>query len=164
MIFPKIHVLYLSDLTFRTDSLIVKNRSASADVLIAIIKDSIQDIVVIRPRRESSFKSGYWLWSAILNQLCYESNPYFPSWSHVPKGKVFWRNGNILKNVKLKLSIFLLEFFYHPQTKFAKVMFLQVCVCPQWGRGRAWGACMAGGACMARGHAWQGACMARGHA
>ena len=41
--------------------------------------------------------------------------------------------------------------FYRPQTKFAKVMFLQECVCPRGG-GRAWpggmrgrGACMAGG-------------------
>ena len=73
---------------------------------------------------------------------------------------------------------------YCPQMKFAKVMFLQVSVCPQghaW-QGCAWwggawqgvcmvGVCMAGGACMVggmcgRGHAWQGgmhgraACMA----
>ena len=33
--------------------------------------------------------------------------------------------------------------YYRPQTKFAKVMFLQVCVCPQGGR--AWqGACIVG--------------------
>ena len=38
--------------------------------------------------------------------------------------------------------------FYRPQTKFAKVMFLQVSVCPQ-GRG----------ACVAGEHVWQGACM-----
>ena len=38
---------------------------------------------------------------------------------------------------------------YRPQTKFAKVMFLQVSVCPQ-GEGRAWkGACVVVG-----GHAW----------
>ena len=50
---------------------------------------------------------------------------------------------------------------YRPQTKFAKVMFLQVCVCPQGGmRGR--GACMAGwgcvvgGPCVAGEHVWQG--------
>ena len=69
---------------------------------------------------------------------------------------------------------------YRPQTKFAKVMFLQVSVCPQWGWGHAWfpwGMCMVagwGGACVvARGMCmvargvrgcW-GACMvARGHA
>ena len=68
--------------------------------------------------------------------------------------------------------------YYRPQTKFAKVMFLHVSVCPQ-GKG----ACMAGGmhgrgACMTGGvhgwraymvggmhgrrHLWQGACMAGG--
>ena len=47
--------------------------------------------------------------------------------------------------------------FYRPQTKFAKVMFSQVSVCPQGGmHGRGGGACMAGG------HAWQGVCMAGG--
>ena len=70
---------------------------------------------------------------------------------------------------------------YHPQMKFAKVMFSQVSVCPQGGMhggGHAWqgayvvGACMAGGrACMAGvcmaggmcgrwGHACLGVCMA----
>ena len=52
------------------------------------------------------------------------------------------------------------KYFYRPQTKFAKVMFLQMSVCPQ--RGRAWlGACMVLG-----GHVWLwGACMvAGGHA
>ena len=46
-----------------------------------------------------------------------------------------------------EISIFI--FNYRPQTKFAKVMFLQVCVCPQGGvnasRGgmhASWGACM----------------------
>ena len=41
---------------------------------------------------------------------------------------------------------------YRPQTKFAKVMFLQVSVCPQGGgvRDRGKGACVAGAACMAR--------------
>ena len=68
---------------------------------------------------------------------------------------------------------------YSPQTKFAKVMFLQVSVCPQGGgvafmaRGHMWqGACMVGGvcggggvcvvvggACVAGGNAWRGACM-----
>ena len=51
---------------------------------------------------------------------------------------------------------------YRPQTKFAKVMFLQVSVCPQgcvWqGGGHAWlwGACMVvgGGVHGCRGHAW----------
>ena len=40
---------------------------------------------------------------------------------------------------------------YRPETKFAKVMFLQVSVCPR-------------GACMAKGHEWQrrGVCMAGG--
>ena len=62
---------------------------------------------------------------------------------------------------------------YRPQTKFAKVMFSRVSVCPlgggMRGRGYAWpGACMAGG-CMiggmhGRGHVWQGACIAGGHA
>ena len=67
---------------------------------------------------------------------------------------------------------------YRLQTKFAKVMFLQVSVCPwEWGvsgrgMGRAWqGVYMAGSVhgrgCMAggmhgRGHAWQGACKAGG--
>ena len=72
---------------------------------------------------------------------------------------------------------------YHPQMNFAKVMFLQVSVCPQ-GSMHGRGACMAGGggcawwghvwwgrhawqgavcgrgACMAGEHVWQGACMA----
>ena len=54
------------------------------------------------------------------------------------------------------------KYYYCSQTKFAKVMFLQVSVCPQ-------GACMVGGgvhgrgACMAGGHAWQGGMHGRGH-
>ena len=65
-------------------------------------------------------------------------------------------------------------YHYRPQTKFAKVMFLQVSVCTQGGH--AWqgrgvcvgggmhgrGACVEGGMCGGGGHAWQGACMARG--
>ena len=57
--------------------------------------------------------------------------------------------------------------FYRPQTKFAKVMFSQVSVCPQGGMhgrggGLAWqGACIAGGV-HGRGHAWQRVCMAGG--
>ena len=77
---------------------------------------------------------------------------------------------------------------YHLQTKFAKVMFLQVSVCPQGGGGmRGWRGCMCGcqGACMVvggwgmrgyqgglcgcRGHVWlwgcvwlRGACMVAG--
>ena len=60
--------------------------------------------------------------------------------------------------------------FYRPQTKFAKVMFLQVSVCPQgghvwwwgghawWWGGMWWGACMVGGACMVVGGCvwWRG--------
>ena len=61
---------------------------------------------------------------------------------------------------------------YRPQTKFEKVMFLQVSVCPQGGgmhgggrcvwQGRCawWGACMAGamhgGGVHGEGHVWQG--------
>ena len=54
--------------------------------------------------------------------------------------------------------------YYRPQTKFAKVMFLQVSVCPQGGRAWLWRACMVvggvygcrgvcgcGGACMVKG-------------
>ena len=65
-------------------------------------------------------------------------------------------------------------YIYRPQTKFAKVMFLQVSVCPQ-GRSRSrgegggvcgMGACVAGGMCgrgdMHGGHARQGVCMAGG--
>ena len=52
------------------------------------------------------------------------------------------------------LLLLLLPLNYRPQTKFVKVMFLQVSVCPRGG-GRAWqGACMAWwqrGACMAMG-------------
>ena len=60
------------------------------------------------------------------------------------------------RSFKLKFRI-----HYCPQTKFAKVMFLQVSVCPQGGvHGgggmRGWGVCMAGG------HAWKGACMTGG--
>ena len=48
--------------------------------------------------------------------------------------------------------------FYRPQAKFAKVMFLQVSVCPQGG-----GCMVAGGACMVvEGCAWWGACMVAG--
>ena len=60
--------------------------------------------------------------------------------------------------------------FYRPLTKFAKVMFLQVSVCPQGGGvhgggrvcvagGHAWQGCVHG-----RGCAWQGACTAGGRA
>ena len=53
----------------------------------------------------------------------------------------------------LSIAFLSLSFFnYRPQTKFAKVMFLQVSVCPHGG------ACMVvpGGACMVApgGHAW----------
>ena len=55
------------------------------------------------------------------------------------------------RSFKLKFRI-----LYCPQTKFAKVMFLQVSVCPQGGvrdGGRAWlGACVTGGV-HGRGHA-----------
>ena len=38
----------------------------------------------------------------------------------------------------IPISIFSMEiYFYRPQTKFAKVMFLQVSVCPRWGGGDA---------------------------
>ena len=64
--------------------------------------------------------------------------------------------------------------YYRPQI--AKVMFLQVSVCPQGGmRGRGWCAWLGGmcgreacmvGACVAagQGHAWQGGMHGRGHA
>ena len=47
------------------------------------------------------------------------------------------------------------QYFYRPQTKFAKVMFLQVSVCPHRGGQRAW-FYSAGGACMVLfgGHVW----------
>ena len=53
---------------------------------------------------------------------------------------------------------YVFEHFYRPQTKFAKVMFLQVSVCPQGGHAwLLWGACMValGGVhgCSG-GHAW----------
>ena len=43
--------------------------------------------------------------------------------------------------------------FYRPQMKFAKVMFLQVSVCPQWG---GMCGCSQGGVCVVApgGHAW----------
>ena len=67
-------------------------------------------------------------------------------------------------------------YFYRPQTKFAKVMFLQVSVCPQGGRawllpGGARGACVVkggvhgeGGACVVKGgmRGEGGACVAKG--
>ena len=88
----------------------------------------------------------------------------------------------IFINVKNIYSIFILlpllnkicSFYYRPQTTFAKVMFLHVCVCPQREGMHGRGACIEGGcawqggvpgfgACMAGGHVWQGgACMARG--
>ena len=60
-----------------------------------------------------------------------------------------------------KLILYALNSNYLPQTKFAKVMFLQVSVCP---RGVA---CVVGGvhgrrACVAGGHAWQGGVCGRG--
>ena len=60
---------------------------------------------------------------------------------------------------------------YRPQMKFAKVMFLQVSVCPQGGGVHGRGACVAGGqgacvagvgACMAGGCVWQGGMHGRG--
>ena len=64
-------------------------------------------------------------------------------------------------------------YFYRPQTKFAKVMFLQVSVCPRGGCvAGGWGACMEGGmhgwgvctwwgrGMRGGGHVWQGVCMA----
>ena len=38
-----------------------------------------------------------------------------------------------------------IDCYYRPQTKFAKVMFLHVSVCPQVGRGRAWQGGVRGG-------------------
>ena len=54
--------------------------------------------------------------------------------------------------------------FYRPQTKFAKVMFLQVSVCPQGGVHGCQGVWMvAGGMRGEEGHAWQrGACVVKG--
>ena len=51
---------------------------------------------------------------------------------------------------------------YRPQMKFAKVMILQVFVCPQWGMW--WGGMHGSGACMAVGHEWQWGMHGRGHA
>ena len=44
--------------------------------------------------------------------------------------------------------------YYRPQTKFAKVMFLQVSVCPRGGGVRGWGHAWQGGGMHGRG--WQG--------
>ena len=61
--------------------------------------------------------------------------------------------------------------FYRPQTKFAKVMFSQVSVCPQGGghacrggcgRWHAWWGVSIAGSCMAGRHAWQGECAWQG--
>ena len=70
------------------------------------------------------------------------------------------------------LSVCLSVYYYRPQTKFAKVMFLQASVCPWGGGWHVWllggmcgrGLCMVGGACMVRGGACVagGACMAGG--
>ena len=72
-----------------------------------------------------------------------------------------------------RTSTWVVRFCFRPHTKFAKVMFSQVSVCPQGsvrGRvgacmarlGRAWqGGCGRRGACMAGGHVWhEGACVA----
>ena len=56
-------------------------------------------------------------------------------------------------------------FYYRPQTKFTKVMFLQVCVCPQ-GRGACvlpgGHECFPGGACFPGGCGYRGACVVGG--
>ena len=54
--------------------------------------------------------------------------------------------------------------YYRPQTKFAKVMFLQVSVCPRGGMHGCRGACMVKGACVAKEGAYvaKGACMVKG--
>ena len=49
------------------------------------------------------------------------------------------------------------KYYCPPQTQFAEVMFLQVCVCPRGGGMRGRGACMAGGMC-----GGGGACMVVG--
>ena len=67
--------------------------------------------------------------------------------------------------VRLHVAIFAGTLYYRPQTTFAKVMFLQVSVCPRGGGARVWlpreRVCVVAG-----GHAWlPGACVvARGHA
>ena len=53
--------------------------------------------------------------------------------------------------------------FYRPQTKFAKVMFSQVSVCPRVGHVHDRMGVCGRGACMAGGHAWQGVCVAGRH-
>ena len=98
------------------------------------------------------------------------------SWMYDPGADpVFPRRGTgNTKNVGTNLLVW---HFYHPQTKFAKVMFLQVSVCPR-GKGACVvagrGACVVagGGACVVAGggHAWLlggvcvcwGACMVVG--
>ena len=72
--------------------------------------------------------------------------------------------------VDIDVSLFICSSYYRPQTKFEKVMFSQVSVCPQGEACVAGGVRMGGGACMAGDHAWQGdmhrkeggACMAGG--
>ena len=79
----------------------------------------------------------------------------------------------LLQHDRAPLILNQIEYCYRPQTKFAKVMFLQVSVCPQEGMHGCWGACMVvGGHAWLRGrghvwlwggHAWLwGACMVAG--
>ena len=80
----------------------------------------------------------------------------------------------LLQHDRAPLILNQIEYCYRPQTKFAKVMFLQVSVCPQGGHAWLWGACMVAGegacvvlggmhGCGGGGHVWLwGACMVVG--
>ena len=56
--------------------------------------------------------------------------------SRFPMGRPFLinaRHDHIHKNVIRTWTLSRIYLYYHPQTKFAKVMFLQACVCPRGG-------------------------------
>ena len=80
----------------------------------------------------------------------------------------FCREGSLERQPLMDLSVVAIN-CYRPQTKFAKVMFLQVSVCPQR-EGVPGGVCVCvcgggvrgRGACMAEGHVWQGGVCGKG--
>ena len=97
--------------------------------------DSIRALITNRKKRKRTHR---------MFKIGFSFHTWLSVWKQVPR--------------KLKIKIksnYNFYVYYRPQTKFAKVMFLQVSVCPQGGmHGR--------GTCMAGGHAWQGACMTGG--
>ena len=83
----------------------------------------------------------------IFAENCMKMKKFGPPWGARPWSPPWIRQCDV--------SLFICSSYYRPQTKFEKVIFSQVSVCPQ-GEACIAGGMRVGGACMAEDHAWQG--------